>query len=563
MKPLQRAAHHFQRGEYDLVAPFCGEVIAADPADARAWQLRGLAALHLERFEDAARDLEQAAMLRPSAPAFVNFAAALLALGRDSDAATALERALEIDPENAGAYFSLSACYFRQFRYQEADDALERALAINPGWPKAIDMQARVAWKRGNAERAVEMATMALATDPTLSISHRVLADIAMRNLDYDLAQEHYQSSLRNAPDDAETHGNYALLLTRRGEYERAVPWYARAVEVLRNDPPLQQGFADVLLAMGRFSEGWSRYSWRHFLKDENLPLVDQPFLDRLPEGDRAVVVFDQGVGDQTLMASMLPDLMRHYRHLEVQCDSRLHTIFRRSFPGVQFTNYVLKSAAGATATPGSFGMADAGRWLRTSFESFPRHSGYLKPDEALRRELRVRYASKSGPVVGISWATKKAIKFAPHKTVPLNTWGPILSMPGITFVSLQYDSDPAEIADAVRTFGAKIISDPTIDPNGDLDAFAAQVSAMDLVITTSSAAAHIAGALNVPTWVLVPTGFGALWHWFLQREDSPWYPSVRLFRQPRRGEWSSILERVSSAFLDFVENWSLQKTHD
>ena len=563
MKPLQRAADHFQRAEYALVAKICDEIVASDPSEARAWQLRGLAALHLDNYEQAAHDLDEAVRRRPTASGFINLAAALVVLKGPDEALAALARAIEIDPTNASAHFAMSNSYIRQYQYIAADEALERALALNPGWPKALDVRASVALKRGDVERARGLAHAALAADPTLGISYRVLGDIAMRHLEYDAAVEHYRNSLRNAPDDAETHGNFALLLSRRGAYQESIEWYKRAVAVLRTDASLQHGLADLLLMRGSFDEGWSLYGWRHFLKDENRPLVDQPFLQQLPEGDRAVVVLDQGVGDQILMASMIPDLARRYRHLEIQCDYRLQWLFQRSFPHVRCTNYALKSAPNAAPPPGSFGMAEAGRWLRHSFDSFPRRAGYLKPDESSRQALRARYASNSGPVVGISWASKKGIKLAPHKSLPLSAWGPILSMPGVTFVNLQYDSETDEVAEAVRKFGAKIISDATIKLDGDLDAFAAQVAAMDLVITTSSAAAHMSGALNVPTWILVPTGFGALWHWFLEREDSPWYPSVRLFRQEKRGEWDVPLERASAAFVEFVETWLTRKMHD
>jgi ADP-heptose:LPS heptosyltransferase len=129
--------------------------------------------------------------------------------------------------------------------------------------------------------------------------------------------------------------------------------------------------------------------------------------------------------------------------------------------------------------------------------------------------------------------------------------------MPGATFVNLQYDSDLEEVANAAREFGARIISDPEIDAGGDLDDYAAQVAAMDLVISTSSASAHMGGALNVPTWVFVPLGIGGLWHWFTDREDSPWYPSVRLFRQSTRGEWGDVIERASTALDAFMQSWS------
>lgn len=556
MKPLQRAANHFQRGEYDQVEHICAAILAANPDEARAWQMRGLAALHLKQFETAVAHLTEAVMRHETPQTLINLGVAFLALDRPSDAATALQAALQLDPTNPGALLNLAACHLREYRFEAAEEALARALAIKPHWPKALDMQARVALKRGDFDRARSLARAALTADPSLAVSHRVLADIAMREGNYEVAAEHFGLALQNNPGDAETHGNFALLLARRGDYQEAVTWYRRAVEVLRDDENIQHAFGDVLLTLGNFEEGWRQHAWRHKRDDGNQPLVDRPFLSDLPSGKSAVAVLDQGVGDQILMASLIPDLARRVETLDVACDPRLLALFRRSFPGVRFREYTMKSTPGAVATPGSFGIADTARWLRSRFADFPVHTGYLKPDVVLRRILRERYAEKaSGPLVGISWATRR-VKLGAHKSLPLAAWGPILSMPGVTFVNLQYDSDPAEVESAARQFGARIISDPAIDPSGDLDAFAAQVGAMDLVISTSSAAAHLAGALNVPTWVFVPTGFGALWHWFLDREDSPWYPSVKLFRQATRGEWQDAVARVSADFVAYMEQW-------
>lgn len=557
MKPLQRAADHFQRGQYDQVELVCAEILATRPDDTRAWQMRGLAALHLRKFEDAATFLKEAASRQARPETLINLAVALLALERLPDAINILQHTLELAPENAGAHLTLAACYMQEQRYQDAEDVLEKVLTFKPGWPKALDMQARVVLKRNDNERAWNLALAALAGDPSLSASHRVLGDIAMNRMNFDLAADHYRLSLRNNPNDPETQGNYALLLTRRGDYAEALTWYKRAAEGSPQDAALRHGLGDVLLIQGHLAEGWTQHGWRHLRKEESKALVDQPLLLELPNGVSGIAVLDQGVGDQIMIASIIPDLARQFTNLEVQCDPRLHSLLRRSFPDVRFSSFILNSVPGAAATAGSFGVGDSGRWLRSRFEDFPHHAGYLKPDAGRQTMLRQRYTEKSrGPVVGISWATRK-VKLAPHKSLPLATWGPLLSMPGVTFVNLQYDSDPAEVAEAAHRFGARIVSDPTVDASGDLDAFAAQVASMDLVITTSNAAAHFAGALNVPTWVFVPEGMGGIWHWFLEREDSPWYPSVRLFRQTKRGDWQDVVDRASSAFLTFVEQWT------
>ena len=180
-----------------------------------------------------------------------------------------------------------------------------------------------------------------------------------------------------------------------------------------------------------------------------------------------------------------------------------------------------------------------------------------------MRREaIRERYgANARTPLVGISWMTTKSFKYADSKSIPLHLWRGILSTPQAKFVSLQYGDAAEEIANMNEMLDDKLIRDTDIDPNSDLDDFAAQVAAMDLVITTSNTTAHIAGALNIPALVLTPLGFGGFWHWFLDRDDSPWYPSVRLLRQAKRGEWGEVLERAAAALTAFTAEHLLRSS--
>jgi ADP-heptose:LPS heptosyltransferase len=137
-----------------------------------------------------------------------------------------------------------------------------------------------------------------------------------------------------------------------------------------------------------------------------------------------------------------------------------------------------------------------------------------------------------------------------------LDLWDDILRVPGITFVSLQYGPHSTDIEAARKRTGANIVIDSTIDSSGDLDGFAAQVAAMDLVISVSNTTVHMAGALARPVWVLTPTGPGAHWYWFRERADSPWYPAARLFRQDTRGSWEEPVAAVTRE----LQQWALNQ---
>jgi hypothetical protein len=184
-------------------------------------------------------------------------------------------------------------------------------------------------------------------------------------------------------------------------------------------------------------------------------------------------------------------------------------------------------------------------RWLRPNLASFPSRAGYLKADSTQVDLLRDRYRNQLGgrPLVGISWrgGTGANVQL---RSIPLAAWAPILAQSTFGFVNLQYGDCRADLEAVRRDLGVEILHDETVDPLKNLDDFAAQTAAMDLVISIDNSTVHMAGALNMPAWVLLPTVPD--WRWMLGRSDSPWYPSVRLFRQAMAGEWAPVIERVA-----------------
>ena len=202
--------------------------------------------------------------------------------------------------------------------------------------------------------------------------------------------------------------------------------------------------------------------------------------------------------------------------------------------------------------------MGSLPRILRRDFRQFPKHHGYLKADPARTAALRQRYAAIAGGrrIVGISWRSRNT-QFGTAKSVALTDLAEILRVPGVMFVNLQYGDCADEIATAKRDLGVDILHDTEIDSLRSLEDFFAQVAAMDLVVTVSNTTVHAAGALNVPAWLLLPRGEGALWYWFVDREDSPWYPSVRLFRQPDTPDEPSWPRDVVRRAGEDLQRWS------
>jgi hypothetical protein len=247
------------------------------------------------------------------------------------------------------------------------------------------------------------------------------------------------------------------------------------------------------------------------------------------------------------MFASLLGDLVQRGAKVLVKVETRLHPLFHRSIPGLTLLpNDEEESPLLSQATVDYWApIGSLSRWLRPDLASFPVRPGYLRPEPTQARVLRERYRRRFGasPVVGISWrgGFKESGRL---RSMTVTDWTPILTQSDFGFVNLQYGDCRAELAAVRRELGVDVFHDEDVDPLKDLDIFAAQTAAMDLVISIDNSTVHMAGALNVPVWVMLP--IVPDWRWMLNRTDSPWYSSVRLFRQTDAGDWLPVLAAIA-----------------
>jgi len=342
-----------------------------------------------------------------------------------------------------------------------------------------------------------------------------------------------------------------ATALTALGNRISAMGWpavaldlCARACALAPADAVARASQARQLLTLGRFGEGWdladARWDRGDPRHDLGLPAWNG---EALPEG-RILVWHEQGIGDEVMFTTLLPELVAAGHRLTVLCDPRLRAALARALPQVAF------HAPGDAAGPlrAQIPMGDLPRLLRRHERDFPRASRpCLVADPARRALMRARYAD-GRPLVGVSWKTRNAE--AQQRSMPLAALAPLLGDTELRCVSLQY-GDAAQLA--AEAGGLPLLVDPLVDGLSSVEDALAQVAAMDLVVSIDNSTVHFAGALGVPCCVLLP--FAAEWRWMARRSDMPWYASLRLLRQARGEPWDMLVARHASALAGFAKN--------
>jgi len=444
-----------------------------------------------------------------------------------------------------------------QGRPDRAETLLRRALAVrvpSPARTVAVLLELHgLRLDQGRTAAACDALRRAIAAAPEMPGPYAHLAAAALQAGDLGMAERASRRGLALNPANAEPQMSRGEILLELGRLEEAEAALATACDLTGgHDPRAVYSLAYVRLLRGDLARGFDGYMarWAAFSSERSFPV---PLWDGRPLDGRLYLWPPYGVGDQVLFASLLDDVRAAGIDAVIECDPRWRPVWQRSFPWATVVDQSRSPDAplGAAGVVAHHPMAGLGRWFRRGMDAFPAHRRrYLLPDAERRAALRDRYrALGGGPLIGLSWRSSGG-GLGGRKTIPLAEWAPILTAGGArapVFVNLQYGDCRDDLRAVEEAFGVRVFHDDAIDQMSDLDGFAAQVAALDLVISVSNTAAHVAGALGVPCWMLAPYGRATLWHWFAERTDSPWYPSMRIFRQGVREGWGPAVAKAAA----------------
>lgn len=569
-------------GKIEEVEQEAREVCAREPRCAEAYYLAGKTLLARRKFGAAAAELRQAIAIEPGQAEFHHeLGHAARGLGEKSEALASFERALAIRNDYVSAAYYAGVMHGETGDVEEARDRLSLALDLDPLSSAARTDLARLLMDQGEPEAALDLLREAVTRGIADVAVYSWLARLLLRAGDAGAAEETYSAAIERFPGDAallvnfgmlklgqlgdasaaealfrsaieidpasvEAQANLGLSLQEQGRFDEAIEHYER--QLLRQPRVLEYRWNRGLvnLIRGNFGAGWPDYELRKSRPDaggvhEKFTLPDW---DGSPLRGRSVLIYgEQGIGDEIMFASCLPDVIAQAGSCVIECDARLESLYRRSFPQARIAARTGGRERDWRATYPDLevqcAIASLPRFLRRSESDFPAHGGYLVADGAASARWGARLeAFGNAPRVGISWRGGTLRTRGALRSLALADLGELFDLEGISFVVLQRgltDEERAEIAARKSVIVPESVA--------DLDELAALVRSLGLVISVPTTTVHVAGALGQPVWILLTRS--PEWRYLWQGDRMPWYPTATLLRQARGGGWRDVVRET------------------
>jgi Tfp pilus assembly protein PilF len=457
--------------------------------------------------------------------------------GRLQEAERLYRQILTQQPEHAVAMHHLGLIAYQTGRNDVAIDLIRRAIALDPNSSGAHSNLGSALKGKGQLDEAIAAYRRAIALNPNLSEAHNNLGNALKDKGQLDEAIAAFRQAIAVNPNLPEAHNNLGIVLRDTGHIDEAIAAYRRAIMIKPDDARVHWNLAILLLSMARFAEGWEEFEWRlkdatkRLRRDFGAPQWNGEDLS----GKTLLTHTEGGYGDAFHFIRYVPLLRGRAKKMILECDSSLVGLFS-NLPGV---DQIIARGQTLPAFDYHIPLQSLPRLFKTDLTNIPNAVPYLHVPLENRSHCKERVQNDGRLKVGLVWAGSAKPR-DDRRTRGLDVFAPLGQTPGVRFFSLQKGPESS----LARPPGLELV-DFTDDLNDFMDS-AALIENLDLVISVDTSVAHLAGALAKPVWVLIP--FSADFRWLMDRTDSPWYPTMRLFRQKRRGDWTSVGAEVAAA---------------
>jgi tetratricopeptide repeat protein len=402
-----------------------------------------------------------------------------------------------------------------------------------------------VAFRKGRKVQALALMEQAIAKGIDTPLYYRNIGEVYRTLGRHAEAAEAARKGVALNPGDALALMNCGIILADQNRTDEAIDCFERALVIQPNLPAAHFGLSEALLSQGKFARGWDEYEWRFRIADVPplMPPTKKPQWDGKPIIDGTLVLIaDQGFGDAIQFSRYIPWAAARAPNIVVACSAPLKPILRQLNPDMRLsvTWQDIPDFAAYCPLTGLPRLAET-----TSVEAIPADIPYLRADPVRIRRWKEQLDGLT-PVglkrIGIVWAGRPAHKNDWKRSMTLAALAPVAALDGVALVVLQKGPEQ-------RQTGGYYGRAPLIHLSTEVKDFEdtmAIMAGLDLVLTVDTSVAHLAGAMGIPTWILLP--WCSEWRWLKDRADSPWYPTVRLFRQPSPNDWAGAVEAVAAA---------------
>ncbi len=482
-------------------------------------------------------------MDKNNADAHNNLGVALKEQGKLEEAIACYRRALSLKPDYLEAYNNLGIALEEQGRLEEAIACYRRALSLNPDFHMTHYNLGVALKEQGKLEEAIACYRRALSLKPDYHEAHNDLG-IALKDLGrLEEAAACYHRALSLKPDFHEAHNNLGLMFQDQGKLDEAIVCYQRALSLKPDCPEAHFNLSTIYLLKGNFKEGWEEYKYRlrrqdvsRYFNPVHLDFT-QPYWDGSDIKGKTILLWaEQGLGDVIQFIRYVPMVFEKTDKIIVECRKELIVLIQ----GINGIHQVVAQGQQLPDFDFHCPLLTLPLVFNTTLQTIPATIPYIMSDRQKVLMWRERLQSDSARLkVGLCWAGNPAHRNDLNRSISLDMFSPLGEMEDVTFYSLQKGEAAGQTGNPPNRMH---LVDYTNDLN-DFSDTAALIENLDLVISVDTVIVHLAGALGKPVWTLLP--FMPDWRWMLDRGDSPWYPTMRLYRQPAYGDWDSALKMI------------------
>jgi tetratricopeptide (TPR) repeat protein len=537
-----------QNKHYRRARKLIERAIAQSPLNANFHSSLGTVLQQLGLIGAALASFEQAIEIQPDfAQAHYNRGNCLSSDNRIEEAIASYDSAIALKPDFAQALFNRGNALSKVSRYGAAVASYDQVIALNAGSAEVHYNRGLALVNLGDWVRAVASFDQTIALETRHALAYFQLGNVLNQLGRTQDAFISYRAAVALDPSNAQAHANLGISLHELKQPGAAIISYDKAIALSPQHAQAHWNKSLAQLFGGDYQQGWKLYEWRWKVPE----FITRPLVTQRPEwsgaqGKRVLLWAEQAIGEELMFSSFINEFSRQCAQLLVQVDPRLISLLTRSFPASVAIFFATGSVVSEDLYDEQIAMGGLCKFLRNQHDAFESSQrGYLQADADQSARIKTELLQGSNKkLCGVSWYCRSTVTGA-ARSIELKQLIAPLASAGYTFVNLQYGDTASEVVQLGRDLGVTMLNCPDVDNFMNIDGLAALIDACDVVVSVDNSTAHLSGALGKDVRVLLP--FLADWRWQVEGSTSPWYSSMRLYRQEHKGVWSGPLVRVAA----------------